>query len=132
LGLPYAFASHFAPDALLPALEVYRARFRPSEQQERPHAMVGLNVVAAETDAEARRLFTSLQQAFTNMQRGQRGLLPPPVDDIEAYWTPIEKAGASRMLARSVVGSPGTVRAGAQAYPCRDRRRRADGSLGHP
>ena len=112
LGLPYAFASHFAPDALMPALEVYRARFRPSGQLAQPHAMVGVNVVAAETDAEARRLFTSLQQAFTNMQRGQRGLLPPPVDDIEAYRTPIEKAGATRMLARSVVGSPDTVRAG--------------------
>lgn len=112
LGLPYAFASHFAPDALDQALAVYRARFRPSEQLQRPHAMVGVNVVAAETDAEARRLFTSLQQAFTNMHRGQRGLLPEPVDDIEVYWNPIEKMQAMRMLARSVVGSPETVRAG--------------------
>jgi luciferase family oxidoreductase group 1 len=112
LGLPYAFASHFAPDALMPALDVYREKFQPSEQLERPHAMVGLNVFAAETDAEARRLFTSTQQSFANMVRGARGKLPAPIDDIESYWTPMEKAQASRMLACSVVGSPETVRTG--------------------
>ena len=112
LGLPYAFASHFAPDALMPALEVYRERFQPSGQLERPYVMVGVNVVAAETDAEARRLFTSAQQAFANMVRGARGRLPPPIDDIEAYWSPMEKAHATSMLACSVVGSPRTVRAG--------------------
>lgn len=115
LGLPYAFASHFAPDALLPALEAYRARFQPSEQLQRPYAMVGINVVAAETDAEARRLFTTPQQQFARLVRGTRGLLPPPIDDIEAYWSPSEKAQASRMLARSLVGSRETVRAGLEA-----------------
>ena len=110
LGLPYAFASHFAPDALLPALQVYRETFQPSAQLDRPYAMIGVNVIAAETDAEAQRLFTSPQQSFSNLVRGARGKLPPPVDDIEAYWTPMEKAQASRMLSCSAVGSPDTVR----------------------
>ncbi len=109
-GLPYAFASHFAPDMLMPALSVYRARFQASEQLTRPHAMVGVNVIAAETDAEARRLFTSAQQSFTNLFRGTRGKLLPPIDDIEAYWSPAEKAQASGMLACSFVGSAATVR----------------------
>ncbi len=112
LGLPYAFASHFAPDALLPALEVYRERFQPSAQLDRPHAMVGVNVIAADTDQNARRLFTSVQQAFASMVRGTRGKLPPPIDDIEVFWSPAEKAHASRMLACSVVGSPETVKLG--------------------
>ena len=116
LGLPYAFASHFAPDALLAALRVYRERFTPSAQLDRPYAMVGVNVVAADTDAEARRLFTSLQQAFSDLFRGTRGKLKPPIDDIEAYWTPPEKAQASSMLARSFVGSPETVRRGLESF----------------
>jgi luciferase family oxidoreductase group 1 len=116
LGLPYAFASHFAPDALTQALGVYRARFKPSKQLDRPHAMVGVNVVAAETDAEARRLFTSIQQSFANMFRGTRGRLQPPIDDIETYWTPAEKAQASRMLACSFVGSRETIRAGLEQF----------------
>ncbi len=111
LGLPYAFASHFAPDALPYALQAYREGFRPGEI-ERPHAMVGVNVIAADTDAEARRLFTSPQQSFANMFRGARGKLPRPIDDIETYWTPMEKAQASSMLACSIVGGPETVRAG--------------------
>jgi len=110
LGLPYAFASHFAPDALMQALAIYRERFRPSAQLDRPHAMVGINVVAADTDDEARRLFTTIQQRFTDMMRNARGQLSPPIDDIESYWTPAEKAQVSRMLACSFVGSPGTVR----------------------
>jgi luciferase family oxidoreductase group 1 len=112
LGLPYAFASHFAPDALSEALTIYRERFQPSEQLERPYAMVGVNVIAAETDAEARRLFTSLQQVFASMNRGQRGKFPPPIDDIETFWTPTEKMMASRMLAESIVGSPDEIRRG--------------------
>jgi luciferase family oxidoreductase group 1 len=116
LGLPYAFASHFAPAALMPALRVYRERFSASRQQDRPYAMAGINVIAADTDAEARRLFTSVQQAFTGMIRGTRGRLPPPIDDIEAYWTPVEQAHASAMLARSFVGSPETVRRGLEAF----------------
>ncbi len=111
LGLPYAFASHFAPDALHQALAIYRARFEPGEI-ERPHAMVGVNVVAADTDAEARRLFTSAQQSFVNMFRGTRGKLLPPIDDIETYWSPAEKAQASSMLHCSIVGGPETVRRG--------------------
>ena len=116
LGLPYAFASHFAPEALLPALAVYRERFEPSVQLERPWAMVAANVIAAETDEEARRLFTSVQQSFTNIHRGRRGKLPPPIDDIETYWAPEEKVRASAMLARSFVGAPETVRAGLEAF----------------
>jgi luciferase family oxidoreductase group 1 len=116
LGLPYAFASHFAPDALLPALAVYRERFEPSEQLREPYAMVGANAVVAETDDEARHLFTSAQQSFTNIFRGRRGQLPPPVDDIEEYWTPFEKERASAMLARSFVGSPETVHASLEAF----------------
>jgi luciferase family oxidoreductase group 1 len=115
LGLPYAFASHFAPDLLLQALEVYRSRFKPSEQLDRPYAMVGVNIVAAETDAEAKRLATTQQMSFTNIFRGARGLSQPPIDDIETYWTPAEKAQAMRMLARSIVGSRETVRAGIEA-----------------
>jgi luciferase family oxidoreductase group 1 len=116
LGLPYSFASHFAPDALLPALEIYRERFQPSEQLQEPYAMVAANVIAADDDAEARRLFTSAQQAFTNVLRGRRGQLPPPIDDIEAYWTPAEKAQVSHMLSRSFVGSPDAVRSGLERF----------------
>jgi luciferase family oxidoreductase group 1 len=116
LGLPYAFASHFAPDDLLPALDLYRAGFKPSRQLDEPYAMAGLNVVAAETDEEARRLFTTVQQGFTNLFRGTPGPYQPPVDDIEQYWTPAEKVGAARMLAQSVVGSPETVRAGVDRF----------------
>ena len=116
LGLPYAFASHFAPEALLPALELYRNEFRPSEQLAEPYAMVGANVIAADTDDEARRLFTSAQQAFTNLHRGARGRLPAPIDDIEAFWTPEEKVRTQAMLARSFVGVPATVREGLDAF----------------
>ncbi|MDB5559964.1 MAG: alkane 1-monooxygenase [Enterovirga sp.] len=115
LGLPYAFASHFAPDLLVDALQIYRARFKPSQQLARPYAMVGVNVVAAETDAEARRLATTQQMSFTNMFRGTRGLSQPPIDDIETYWSPAEKAQVMGMLARTIVGSPATVRAGLDA-----------------
>jgi luciferase family oxidoreductase group 1 len=111
LGLPYAFASHFAPDALLPALELYRSRFEPSEQLQQPYAMVGANAIVADDDATARTLFTSVQQSFANILRNRRGQLPPPIDDIESYWTPPEKERASAMLRRSYVGSPETVRA---------------------
>ena len=109
LGLPYAFASHFAPDALYQALEVYRTRFEPSAQLDKSYAMAGVNVIVAETDAQAARLFTSIQQRFTDMFRKDRGYLKPPIDDIESYWTPTEKLQASRMLSCSFVGSPKTV-----------------------
>jgi luciferase family oxidoreductase group 1 len=116
LGLPYAFASHFAPEALLDALRIYRDRFEPSAQLDRPHAMVGCNVIAADTDAEARRLFTSAQQSFTNLLRGTRGQLLPPLDDIETYWSPAERERASSMLSRSFVGSAETVRRGLEGF----------------
>lgn len=116
LGLPYAFASHFAPDALMQALPLYRAKFRPSEQLDKPYAAAGINVVAAETDAEARRLFTSIQQGFANLVRGTRGQLRPPIDDIELYWSPMEKAQAARMLGCSFVGSAATVREGLRKF----------------
>ncbi len=115
LGLPYAFASHFAPEQLMQALQVYRGRFRPSGQLDRPYAMVGVNVVAADTDEEARRLATTQQMAFADILRGTRGLSRPPIDDIEGYWSPMEKAQATRMLACSIVGSPRTVHAGIDA-----------------
>src|ERR1700722_19302442 len=110
LGLPYAFASHFAPDALMQALEIYRARFKPSRQSSSPWAMVGVNVIVAETDKEARRLFTSAQQRTTNMLPGMREQLQPPIDDIDSYWSQAERLHASRVLACSFVGSPETVR----------------------
>lgn len=116
LGLPYAFASHFAPDALLPALDAYRSAFQPSAQLEEPYAMIGMNAVVAENDETARRLFTSAQQSFTNIFRGRRGQLPPPIDDIEAYWTPEEKVRVTGMMRRSFVGSPSTVCEGIEAF----------------
>ena len=109
LGLPYAFASHFAPDALEQALALYRERFQPSRQLAKSYAVAGANVVVAETDAEAKRLFTSVQMRFVGMVRNERGLLQPPIDDIYAYWTATERVHASRMLTCSFVGSPGTV-----------------------
>jgi luciferase family oxidoreductase group 1 len=115
LGLPYAFASHFAPELLIPALQIYRSRFKPSEQLDRPYAMVGVNIIAASSDDEARRLATTQQMSFTNIFRGARGLSQPPIDDIESYWSPAEKAQAMSMLARSIVGSPDTVRSGIDA-----------------
>src|SRR5271167_3029399 len=115
LGLPYAFASHFAPDHLISALEIYRNRFKPSEQLARPYAIVGVNIVAGESDDKARRLATTQQMSFSNIFRGARGLSQPPIDDIESYWTPMEKAQAMRMLARSIIGSANTVRKGIAA-----------------
>jgi luciferase family oxidoreductase group 1 len=112
LGLPYAFASHFAPELLLPALQIYRARFKPSTQLAEPYAIVGVNIIAADDDRAARRLATTQQMSFVDIFRGTRGLSRPPIDDIEDYWSPIEKAQAQHMLARSIVGSLETVRAG--------------------
>jgi luciferase family oxidoreductase group 1 len=113
LGLPYAFASHFAPDALEQALALYRAEFRPSPRLAQPHVMLALNVVAAESDAEAARLFTTQQQAFVNLRRGRPGLVSPPLESaaaIDAYCAPHEKAGIDAALACRAVGAPDTVR----------------------
>lgn len=112
LGLPYAFGSQFSPQELHQAIQVYRSNFQPSEQLQRPYAMIGVNVIAAERDDEARVLATSQQMTFADMFRGIPSLLKPPVDDIEAYWTPAEKAQTEQMLSCSVVGSMETVRAG--------------------
>ncbi|MDH3739478.1 MAG: LLM class flavin-dependent oxidoreductase [Alphaproteobacteria bacterium] len=110
LGLPYAFASHFAPQALLQAVSVYRERFEPSAQLAKPYVMVGCNAIVADTEDEAKRLFTTPQQQFTRMVRGARGRLPPPVDDIESFWSPVEKTHASSMLACSFYGSTATIK----------------------
>src|SRR5690554_5636653 len=116
LGLPYAFASHFAPDMLMPALEIYRSRFKPSEQLAQPYAVAGINIIAADTDAEAVRLATTQQMSFVDMFRARQGLSKPPIDDIDSYWSAHERAQANRMLAHSVFGSPATVRAELDAF----------------
>jgi luciferase family oxidoreductase group 1 len=108
--LPFAFASHFAPDYLTEALKIYRGEFRRSEALEEPYAMPCINVIAADTDAAARRLFTSLQQAFINLRRGLTGLLQQPVDSMEGRWSEFERAGVEHMLRHSIVGAPDTVR----------------------
>ncbi|RZT91400.1 LLM class flavin-dependent oxidoreductase [Rivibacter subsaxonicus] len=110
LGLPFAFASHFAPAMLLQALQIYRERFRPSKALARPYAAIGVNVIAAETDAEAAHLFTSLQQRFLGMQRGIRGPLPRPVASMDGLWSEAERIGVERMLSVAAVGSAATVR----------------------
>lgn len=112
LGLPYGFASHFAPQALDEALEIYRHRFKPNEKMSKPYALVGVNIIAAETDAEAKYLATSQQMSFANLVRGERKLTQPPIDDIDTYWTPMEKARAAAMLDFSIIGNADTVRRG--------------------
>jgi luciferase family oxidoreductase group 1 len=121
LGLPFAFASHFAPDAMDDALAIYRREFTPSADWPKPYVMLALNVVAAADDALARHLFTTQQQAFVTLRRGQPGLVPPPIDDIEAFWTPIEKRGVEHALACAAVGSPETVRRGIAAFVAQHR-----------
>lgn len=116
LGLPYAFAAHFAPKDLMVALALYRDQFKASKKLEHPHTMVCVNVIAAETDKEAQRLFTSTQQSVTNVFRARRGQLPPPIDDIENYWIPEEKAQAEAWLGCSFVGSAKTVEKGLKAF----------------
>jgi luciferase family oxidoreductase group 1 len=116
LGLPYAFASHFAPEEMQEAMSIYRARFRPSERLAAPHVMLGVNIFAADTDAEARCLFSSLQQAFLNLRRGRPGKLPAPVDDFEASLDSYERAMLGHALACSIVGGPETVRRGLAAF----------------
>jgi luciferase family oxidoreductase group 1 len=112
LGLPYAFASHFAPEQMMDAIKLYRDRFEPSQRCASPRVMAGLNVIAADSDEEAKMLFTSLQQAFANLRRGQPGPLPPPVEDIGSVLSPAERAMVDRALYCRVVGSPETVRRG--------------------
>jgi luciferase family oxidoreductase group 1 len=116
LGLPYAFASHFAPAALADAVRLYRAEFQPSQQLDQPYVMAGVNVVAAESEAAARRHFTSIQQQFTNLVRGTPGQLLPPIDDIDAYWTAEEELRAATMLSCSFIGAAPQVREQLDAF----------------
>jgi luciferase family oxidoreductase group 1 len=116
LGLPYAFASHFAPAQLMDALEVYRANFRPSAHLQRPHVMLGFNVFAADTDAEAQVLATSMQQAFVNLRTGRPTPLPPPFPGYANHLGPQEKAMLDSVLACTAVGSPETVRRGLRDF----------------
>ena len=119
LGLPFAFASHFAPTMLEQAIAIYRERFQPSEQLQEPYVMLGVNVFAAETEAEARRLFTSLQQAFINLRRGRPGPLLPPADGFAESLAPFERAMLDDMLSYSVVGTQDQVRDGIAAIVAR-------------
>jgi luciferase family oxidoreductase group 1 len=116
LGLPFAFASHFAPDYLQAAFNAYRQNFKPSAQLERPYTMACLSVFAAETDAEAEHLFTSLKQQFVNLRRGRPGKLQPPLDDSLTLWSEAEIAGVNNALALAIVGSPATVKAGLERF----------------
>jgi len=116
LGLPFAFASHFAPGDLMQALNIYRSAFQPSAQFDRPYAMCGITVIAADTDAEARRQFTSIQQSFINLRQGRPGQIPPPIGDIDAFCPPGERAGADYALSSSVVGSPDTIERGLRSF----------------
>jgi luciferase family oxidoreductase group 1 len=109
-GLPYAFASHFAPRHLMQAIDIYRQTFRPSATLARPHVMLGVNVVAADSDAEARHLLTSLQQAFVNLRSGRPTALPPPAEGFAATLTPEQTAMLDEVLACAAIGSPDTVR----------------------
>jgi luciferase family oxidoreductase group 1 len=116
LGLPFAFASHFAPDALMDALTEYRGAFQPSRQRPKAYAMACVNVFAADTDAEAHRQFSSLQQAFLQLRRGKPGQVPPPVDNIDTRWSPMERDGVGHALKYSFVGAADTVRRGVEAF----------------
>ncbi|MEJ6781858.1 LLM class flavin-dependent oxidoreductase [Aminobacter sp. Piv2-1] len=119
LGLPYAFASHFAPAELDHALEIYRTRFQPSERLAKPHAMLGVNIVAAETDHEAKLLFTSVQQAFVNLRSGRPGKLPAPVEGYERDLDPVARQMLAQTLSCAIVGSRDTVRSGLAAFIAR-------------
>lgn len=112
MGLPFAFASHFAPDLLLQALDVYRANFQPSQRLPKPYAMVCINIIAAETQREAEFLFTSMQQAFVMLRRGQPSQLPAPVESMENIWSPAEEFGVQQALGMSLVGDKTKVRHG--------------------
>lgn len=121
LGLPFAFASHFAPDLLDEALELYRAGFKPSGELARPYAMAAVGVFASATDAEAVRLFTSQQQGFLNLRRGLPGPLPPPVESMAGRWSGAEEAMISGAFREAIVGSPATVERGLRAFLDRTR-----------
>lgn len=115
MGLPFAFASHFAPDMLLQALKLYRENFKPSAQCAKPYAIVCVNVVATDNDSDARFLFTSMQQQFVNLRRGTPGQLPPPVEDMNNICSPAEQLGVDQALRLSIIGDKSKVRHGLQA-----------------
>jgi luciferase family oxidoreductase group 1 len=119
LGLPFAFAAHFAPGQMLQALEVYRAGFRPSEQLKQPYVMLGFNVFAADSDQEAECLATSMQQSFVNLRTGHPTRLPPPVKDYQARIGPEERAMLDQVLSCSAIGAPATVAKGLQNFVAR-------------
>ena len=121
LGLPFAFASHFAPDHLEEALRIYREEFRPSADYPQPHAMACIGVFAAATDAEAKRLFTSQQQSFVNLRRGAPAPLPPPVARMDGVWSEGEKEMVTHAFREAVVGSAETVERGLAAFIARTR-----------
>jgi luciferase family oxidoreductase group 1 len=110
LGLPFAFASHFAPMQMMEAIEIYRSRFQPSVQLDKPYLMLGANVVAAESDDEARYLFTSYQQSFVSLRRGRPMPVPPPVEGYELDLGPLERLQLQPILDMAIVGGPETVR----------------------
>ena len=112
LGLPFSFASHFAPDHLIDALEIYRARFQPSPFLEKPQAMAGIGIFAADTEAEARRLFTSMQQQFVNLRRGTPTQLQPPVESMDGLWSAAEMAMVDHSFRYALVGTGEQVGAG--------------------
>jgi luciferase family oxidoreductase group 1 len=116
LGLPYAFASHFAPDDLMMALALYRDKFRPSEALRRPYAMACISIFAADTDHEAASLRTSLEQQFINLRRGNPGPLNPPLESTEGLWTDQERHGVELSLRESIIGSPEKVQEGIAAF----------------
>lgn len=116
LGLPFAFAAHFSPEYTLPALKLYRQTFQPSEDLQKPYAMVALNIVAAETDEEAEFLATSQYQSFLNLVRGKPGKIPPPVSDMDAIWNAQEKALVASRTGGSIIGSKETVKRKLEAY----------------
>ncbi len=120
-GLPYGFASHFAPQALDDALATYRANFQPSAQLDKPHALIGVNIIAAETNEEAKYLATSQQMSFANLVRGDRKLTQPPIEDIDTYWTEDEKIRAAQMLAVSIIGDRNKVKEGIDRLLARTR-----------
>ena len=116
LGLPFAFASHFAPEQMLEALRLYRDGYQPSDDHPVPYAMLGVSVVAGESDSEARRLATSLQQQFLALQRGRPVQLQPPVDDMETHWSDWERSAVQRTLRQAIVGGRDTVARGIDAF----------------
>ncbi|MGH9886560.1 MAG: LLM class flavin-dependent oxidoreductase [bacterium] len=121
MGLPFAFASHFAPMHMMEAIEIYRAQFRPSERCDEPRVMLGATIVAADTDDEARWLFSSLVQTFAALRRGRPMRVPPPIENVERQLTPFDRAQLEPILSHAIVGGPAQVRDGLAALLARTR-----------